>query len=297
MTVSVVVPVYNHAEWVPRCFAAIDAQDHDDVEVIAVDDGSADGSWDAIASHRWTCTRRVRSLRAPHRGAHAAINRGLAGASGDWVAVCNVDDVFAPHRVSTLVARARTAGARFAFTGVRVIDERDGDVPDDVPFARDVRRRQREIAGYPSVGFATLLSNVAVSTGNFFFERALLNEVGFFRPYRYVHDWDFLLRVVLFTEPLFVPAPLYAYRLHATNTFRSLGTLDEVECPQVLRRYLRAAVSGRPPNRLAPSPRNWPGYFETFLMEHHWLRQYLYGWNDVDDVVYRPSEEAAEEPA
>ena len=288
MRVSVVVPCYNHAEWVPRCFVTIDAQDHDDLEVIVVDDGSDDGSWDAISSHRWSAGRVVRAIRAAHRGAHAAINHGLTLASGDYVTICNVDDCFAPRRLSSLLARLQESRARFAFTGVRIVDEHDTDVSDGVPFARDVRRAQREIDTHPSVGFAILLTNVAVSTGNFLFARSLLHEIGYFRPYRYVHDWDFLLRALLFTEPVFVPEPLYVYRLHATNTFRSLGRLDQEECPEVLRRFFRAAVTGRHPNRLAPSPRNWPGYFEVFLAEHDWLRQYLGGWEGLAEVVYRP---------
>jgi glycosyltransferase involved in cell wall biosynthesis len=289
MTVSVVVPCYNHARWVPRCLAAIDAQDHDDVEVIVVDDGSTDGSWEAIASHPWTPRRRVRNVRAPHLGAHAALNRGLALATGDWVTICNVDDRFAPRRLSSLLHRLRATGARFAFTGVRFVDDRDADVTATLPFAAELHRRQQAIGTHPSVGFAILLSNVAISTGNFFFARTLLDDVGFFRPYRYVHDWDFLLRVVLVTEPAWIPEPHYFYRFHEDNTFRSLGGLDAIECPEVLRRYLGAAIRSRPANRLAPSPSNWPVYFETFLDEHDWLRAYLPGPDDpAEEVAYRP---------
>jgi len=286
MQVSVVVPSYNHARWVPRCLGAIDTQDHDDLEVIVVDDGSTDGSPELIAAQRWRSTRRVRTVAAPHRGAHAAINHGLALATGDYVAICNMDDCFVPGRIPALVRRLANSSSRFAFTGVRFVDDRDADVTNTDAFARDHHRRQQEIDSYPSVGFAILRSNVAISSGNFFFARSLLDEIGFFRPYRYVHDWDFLLRVVLFTEPVYVPDPLYSYRLHQGNTFRSLGSLDAEECPELLRRFLRAAITGRYPNPLAPSPRNWPDYFERFLGENDWLRQHMTNWDGLGDVVY-----------
>src|SRR5439155_19739981 len=105
--ISVVVPVYNHERYVAACLAAIDAQDHDPLEVIVVDDGSRDASWDVVAAQRWRPERSVVTLRTENRGAHAAINRGLELATGDWVAICNSDDLFAPRRISTLLARAR----------------------------------------------------------------------------------------------------------------------------------------------------------------------------------------------
>ena len=129
------------------------------------------------------------------------------------------------------------------------------------------------------------MTNVAISTGNFFFERSLVAAVGYFRPYRYAHDWDFLLRCLLFTEPVFVAEPLYSYRLHAHNSFISLASVAAIECPELMRRFVRATITGRYPNRLAPSPRNSPGYFEVFL-EEHGCQPYLVGWSDVDDVVY-----------
>src|SRR5262249_38100264 len=155
--------------------------------------------------------------------------------------------------------------SRFVFSGVRFIDDDGADVAAREPYAAELRRRQDEIAGYPAIGFPLLLTNVAISTGNFFFHRSVLAKIGYFRSYRYVHDWDFLLRALLFTQPAYVPEPLYRYRLHGTNTFRSLEEVGAVECPDMRRRFLRAACGGRYPNSLAPSPRNWPVYFDLFV--------------------------------
>ncbi|HJQ85267.1 MAG TPA: glycosyltransferase [Candidatus Binatia bacterium] len=293
MKISVVVPCYNHERYVASCLAAIDAQDHGEVEVVIVDDGSRDGSWDVISGFRWSRHREVRAVRTENRGAHAAINHGIALSTGAYVAICNSDDRFAPRRLSMLAAALGSSSSRFAFSGVRYIDEHDADVSDRVPFALDLQRKQREIATYPTVGFALVLTNVAISTGNFFFARSLVDDVGWFRPYRYVHDWDFALRALLFTEPVYVPEPLYFYRLHPTNSFTTLEleSVAATECPELMRRFMRATITGRWPNRDAPSPRNWPGYFEFFVREH-WYQPYLVQWDGLDDVVYRPDSSA-----
>jgi glycosyltransferase involved in cell wall biosynthesis len=285
--VSVVVPVYNHERYVEGCLASIDAQDHDDLEVIVIDDGSRDTSWERIAAHRWRASRRVQTLRTTNAGAHAALNRGLDAATGEWVALCNSDDWWAPGRVSTLLAAAAAAEARFVFSGVRYVDDDGVDVTETLPFARELHGSQRTIAAYPSVGWALVPRNVTISTGNFFFQRSLVAEIGYFRPYRYVHDWDFVLRALLVTEPLYVPEPLYFYRLHADNSFPQLESAAAVECPELMRRFMRAAVTERWPNRLAPSPRNWPVYFDHFVAEHAY-QPYLVAWDGIDGVVYRP---------
>jgi glycosyltransferase involved in cell wall biosynthesis len=288
--VSVVVPCYNHRRYVARCLAAIDAQAVDDLEVVVVDDGSTDGSWDVLRQARWQPSRRVQLVRTANAGAHAALNRGLDLATGDWIALCNSDDEFVPGRLPALLAAATREGARFAFSAVRYVDDDGRDVSASSPYAADLVAKQDAIRTFPSVGFALVLSNVTISTGNFFVARSLVDEVGGFRPYRYVHDWDWALRALLVTEPLYVPEVLYRYRLHGTNSFTSLGDAAAVECPELMRRFLRATMTERWPNRLAPSPRNWPVYFEWFLEEHGY-QPYCVGWEGIDGPVHRPPRE------
>src|SRR4029450_13639869 len=102
MKVSVVVPCYNHAPYVGRCLAAIDEQDWADLEGIVVDDGSRDTSWERVSAYRWRPGGAGQTGRTENRGAHAAINRGLELATGEYVALCNSDDYFAPGRIATL---------------------------------------------------------------------------------------------------------------------------------------------------------------------------------------------------
>jgi glycosyltransferase involved in cell wall biosynthesis len=287
MKVSVVVPCFNHEKFVSDCLASIDAQDHEELEVIVIDDGSKDASWARISEFKWRPSRQVRLLRTKNQGAHAALNLGLELASGEYIALCNSDDRFTPRRISTLVERARDSHARFLFTQVGCIDDRDQDVTHSWPYAQDLFKKQQEIASYPSVGFAIVLTNVAISTGNFFFERSLIAEIGAFRAYRYCHDWDFLLRALLFTEPLYVPEPLYLYRLHQGNSFLGLQSAAAWECPELMRRFMKATVTERHPNRVAPSPRNWPGFFEYFIEEHRY-QPYMVAWEAIDGPVYRP---------
>ena len=91
--VTVLLTCYNHLAHLPACVAGIRAQTCTDFEVVAVDDGSVDGSADWLREHApdWTLV-----ALPENRGTYAALNAGLARAAGEFVAIVNDDDVWAP---------------------------------------------------------------------------------------------------------------------------------------------------------------------------------------------------------
>ncbi len=286
MEFSVIVPCYNHERYINACLASIDEQDVDGLEIIVIDDGSKDGTPAAIEAFEFSRRHSVKKFLTRNRGAHAALNHGLSVATGRWIALCNSDDLFGPGRLSTLRAAALETGARFLFSKVWYVDENSHDVTDTSEYAADLVKKQAAISTFPSVGWSLIPTNVAISTGNFFFERTLRGEVGSFRPYRLAHDWDFVLRTLLVTEPVYVPKALYGYRIHSTNSFSSLlGDVAAKECPELMRRYWKAAMNGVPQNRLAPSPAHWPYFCETYLKELKY-EPYLTGWGGIDHPFY-----------
>lgn len=105
--VTVVVPTYNGARHLRSTLDALEAQDHPDVQVLVVDDGSTDASADIAEAH--PAVDRV--LRQENRGVAVARNRGLAEAAGRWVGFVDQDDLWHRTRVSTLLALARDTGA------------------------------------------------------------------------------------------------------------------------------------------------------------------------------------------
>lgn len=98
-TVSVVTPCYNGALFIPRFFDCILAQTHQDIELIFVDDGSDDRTFEKAESYRHALeTRGMRfvCVRQNHAGQAAAINRGLAEVTGAFVTWPDSDDVMQP---------------------------------------------------------------------------------------------------------------------------------------------------------------------------------------------------------
>jgi glycosyltransferase involved in cell wall biosynthesis len=251
-------------------------QTYENIEVVIIDDCSPDGSVSEIerliGSESWQSRFSQPTQFHPftkNQGAHAAINYGITQAKGNIIALLNSDDMYHPERLNTIVSQMQKGGYEFVFSRVQYIDEEDTLVTNSHPVARNYFRYQRNInfKQFPSVGFACLSANVSISTGNFVFTRSLFNRVGEFNDYLYCHDWDFLLRSLVYTEPFYLEEDLYYYRFHGKNSFESLGAIGPQECASLLRNFFSKVQSNWSPNTLAPSQLNWPGFFELFI---HW---------------------------
>lgn len=94
--VSVIVVSWNSAHWLPRCFDGIRAQTHHDLELIAVDNASSDGSAALFGDARVICND-------TNRGFSAAVNQGIAAARGEFILLLNPDCFLAPDYLAQLL--------------------------------------------------------------------------------------------------------------------------------------------------------------------------------------------------
>ena len=79
--VSVIVPVYNIKEYLPRCVASICNQTYTDLEILLVDDGSTDGTG-ALCDELALSDERIRVFHTENGGSSSARNLGIANAKG-----------------------------------------------------------------------------------------------------------------------------------------------------------------------------------------------------------------------
>lgn len=91
--ISVIVPVYNAANFLPRCLDSILAQNFQDIEIICINDGSTDNS-EQIINEYIAKDKRIRLISQPNKGAAAARNSGIKAAEGNYIAFIDADDFF-----------------------------------------------------------------------------------------------------------------------------------------------------------------------------------------------------------
>ena len=114
--ISVIVPVYNLEAYLPRCLDSILAQDHNNIELIAVDDGSKDNSV-AVLNAYAEKDDRVKVICKENGGVTSARLRGVAEATGDWIGFIDGDDEIEPRMYSRLLENAKQYGADISHCG------------------------------------------------------------------------------------------------------------------------------------------------------------------------------------
>lgn len=125
-TASIVIPVHDGEEFIIRAVESALAQTVEDIEVIVVDDASADRTPDLVAAASRRDARVKPILLRRNLGPSTARNRGLAAARGDWVAILDADDWFLPWRLAALIARAEAAEADMISDDLLLHDEEAG---------------------------------------------------------------------------------------------------------------------------------------------------------------------------
>jgi len=282
--VTVIVPAFNHDKYIIQALDSVYRQTYPNIELIFIDDHSKDDSllvtteWAGNVDIKKRFSRLCLLRNEVNIGAHASINRGITEAKGIVVLILNSDDIFAHTRIEHLVKAMSQSGAGFAFSKVTPIDENAAKIAEvDLPalLSESFQFADAVALKYPSLGFGFLEKNLAISTGNLAIHRALFEKIGNFRSLQYVHDWDFALRAILETEPVYVAKPLYGYRIHGANSFSHLANVKDIELDAMTAHFCELVKLGKFSNPLAPTPVNWPYVFDMFVSSLYLLR-----WND-----------------
>ncbi len=112
--VSVIVPTYNRASFLLQAMDSVRAQTYRPVELVVVDDGSTDGTPEAVSAWASACAPdgafELRYLSQRNQGAPVARNRGLQECRGEYVMFLDSDDMIGPTKLAASVARLAGAG-------------------------------------------------------------------------------------------------------------------------------------------------------------------------------------------
>lgn len=206
MKISVIMPVYNVARFLPACLESLRAQTFRDWSCLLVDDGSSDGSSE-ICRECAARDARFTVKRTENRGASAARNAGLAWAGGDAVYFCDSDDLLHPDLLAVLAAALETTAADFAYVGAN-------------EFPADGRPAFRTPSSPPEVVDDPFSLYVRQKCGlalwHCLFRREVLKGISFYGDIRRGEDRLFGYRFLKSSPRMaLVDAELYGYRQRA----------------------------------------------------------------------------------
>jgi len=244
-TVSVVIPAYNSAHFLPKAIASVRAQQWPGLELIVVDDGSTDDT-EAVV-RELSRGEDVRFLRQENAGAESARNKGIATARGEWIAFLDADDVWLPGKLEAqFVELEKRANAAFSYTDETLRFESGKER--DVKCGKD---------GRPLL--LQLLGGNLFATPTVIVRRDCLQEVGLFDArLRTGEDWDLWIRLAAHFEHARVARPLAIISAVEHNKF-PLETLEECTLLSLRRLFSCRRIQ-----------QNWPGVASSKRLIYSW---------------------------
>lgn len=206
--VSIIVPVYNTAEYVEECMLSLLSQSYANLEVILVNDGSTDGAGDICK--RYASQTNVHYIEQTHEGVVEARKRGVEAAQGEWILFVDSDDLLKEDAVEQLVALS---------AGVDIVVGRfeEGDIyllsaPDRYSWNEYLYRLYAH-ADMPSSPCAKL------------YKKALFDNNSLAFEYQVARSEDYIMNLAVAIrnekDVAICKRPVYIYRFRADSTIYS----------------------------------------------------------------------------
>lgn len=224
--VSIVLPTYNRADVLPNAIRSVLAQTYEELELIIVDDNSADDTPAVVQSFS---DRRVRYVRNdPNLKLPRALNKGFALARGDCLTWTSDDNLYAEDAIARMVERLQRGDCDLVYADYFLCSEQG---PDGRPLDAHHDR---------------LPDRVQLDKGNhigacFLYTREVYHTIGDYDPDLFlVEDYDYFIRVAQHFRLCHITDPLYYFRRDDNTLY--LSRFAEVKAADVLVRYKNGLV-------------------------------------------------------
>lgn len=243
--ISIILPTYNSAPWLRACVESVVAQTVTDWELIAIDDGSTDGSASILESLAKR-DGRIRLIRSGHNGVAYVRNVGIAEARGELLAFIDSDDLWPPDALSLLLGIMNANGADIAAGAFLPCD--NTPLAEKEALEKCLHQRGKKeapvkvMSGEEAVRESLYQRNVNSSLCGKLFRRGLFREMKM-TPGEIYEDLDLFYRVALNARCVAVSSlSVYIYRQRSgsiTHTF-SPARLDVLEVTRRMHEFIAA---------------------------------------------------------
>jgi glycosyltransferase involved in cell wall biosynthesis len=210
--VSTIIPTYNRASLVPEAIDSVLAQTYRHIEIIVIDDGSTDGTLEALKRYG----NQIQVISQPNAGPAAARNRGIRAAKGELIAFLDSDDLWLPEKLERQVNLLRRVGEAVpcCLCNIKLRWKEQESTSFDIAWldpaiAEGVWHNPDEVL---ATRFVLFNQGVVI-------RRRVLDEIGGFdESFRLLEDYDLALRLSARGDWAFIRQPLVVWRESATNS-------------------------------------------------------------------------------
>jgi len=206
--ISIIMPVYNTASFLPAALQSIKQQTHRNWELILIDDHSTDGSW-RVAQQFAQKDKRIKVFRnKTNRGVSYSANRAIKLAKSQFIARMDSDDVAAPKRLALQLAYLQKHPQVIAVGGQCDVINEHNQVIGHKRFPTQPAQVSRMLFSFASMQQPTMMVNTALLPQNFhWYEDGLATA----------EEHELLFRLLQHGQLANLPHKLLDYRMHSSN--------------------------------------------------------------------------------
>lgn len=231
--VSILLTCFNHVRFLPECWAGIQNQTFKDFEVVAIDDGSTDGTREWLTSN---AGRAKIIFNEANLGTYASLNCALQEATGEFVAILNDDDLWSPRKLEVqLELFNRNSRVGLVHTDGGFIDSQGRPV-EGSPLGFEFPRTETGNAVIPLLYANKIIASAALVRKQCFDDLGGFNDAYFGSG-----DWEMWLRIAENWDIGYVDEKLTYYRVHGDNASHKLERIWQDD--EKLRLWMRSKYS------------------------------------------------------
>lgn len=211
--VSILLTCYNHIRYLPACLDSIEQQTYKDFEIIAIDDGSEDGTRDYLGQR----TDLKVILNEENIGTYGSLNKALEQAQGEFIAVMNDDDMWGPEKLQKQVEFMDShPEIGLCHTDGGFIDQ-DGLAIEGSPLGFEFPRTETG-----DVMLALMYANKIIASAVLARTATIRELGGFDSSYYGSGDWHMWIRMAEHSPVGYIDERLTFYRVHGANASHRL---------------------------------------------------------------------------
>lgn len=217
--VSVVVPCYNHEQYVQNCIESIISQSYQNIELIIIDDGSKDSSIDRIEQLVEKCKERFVRFEfrsRPNKGLSATLNEALEWCEGEYLSCIASDDMMLSEKTSTQVEfLQKNEDITAVFGGVYLVDNHNNRIKDLKGTSHTYNFRD------------IILHKAVIYAPTQMVRTQLVRDIGGYNPDILIEDWYMWLKLAQLGDLHCLPEYLSLYRYHENNISKQFDKMHK----------------------------------------------------------------------
>lgn len=240
--VSVLIPAYNHEQYVKSTIQSILMQDYPEIELIIIDDGSMDNTLQIIKEMRDECEKRFTRVdisTQENQGTCVTLNRLISKAAGEYVLLIASDDELLPGAISAMVRQLESKPEAGLVVGRNVIMDSEGKacfwdesrnnvyIPEKAKYLSfsDFLDATTYPTTHPKWGTYEALLQCNHIPNGCLIRKSILDQIPPFTKEAPLEDWWLMLQIAKISRIVSINEETFRYRWHAANTIKQIDKM------------------------------------------------------------------------